>query len=96
MRRIDFGLDGTPQSVPITARTATFDGLIEPAAYDCMTVVIREGSAVLMSAFGRQRVGVGDVVLLAGNMLCGGDPDRRGIASLLTAHACTYLAPSRH
>ena len=35
------------QSGPITARTATFDGLIEPAAYGCVTVVIREGSAAV-------------------------------------------------
>ncbi|MCW3158381.1 helix-turn-helix domain-containing protein [Micropruina sonneratiae] len=47
-------------------------------AYDCVRVmVIREGSAILSGEFGQRPVSVGDVILLAPNVPCGGEPEGR-------------------
>lgn len=61
---------------PILARNWSGRRPVEPAAYDCVRVmVIRDGSAILHSEFGRQPVNPGDVVLLGANTLCGGIPE---------------------
>jgi AraC-like DNA-binding protein len=38
-------------------------------------IVVRDGSAFLLSEFGQQPVNVGDVVLLGANVLCGAEPE---------------------
>src|SRR5690625_7281008 len=46
---------------PIIARTATIHQPMAPAAYDCVKlVVVRDGSALLLSEFGQRFVTVGD------------------------------------
>ncbi|MDS2171840.1 AraC family transcriptional regulator [Nesterenkonia sp. CL21] len=48
-----------------------------PVAYNCVQViVVRDGSAIVSSAFGERPVGIGDVLLLGSNVLCGGEPER--------------------
>lgn len=37
---------------------------------------MRDGSAILFSEFGERPINVGDVVLLAANVLCGSEPER--------------------
>lgn len=47
-----------------------------PVAYDCVKViVVRDGSAVLFSEFGRKPVAVGHVIVLGANTLCGSEPE---------------------
>lgn len=58
------------------ARTKTVRRSVRPVAYDCVKIImIRSGSATLFGEFGRCLVRVGDVVLLGGNALCGGEPE---------------------
>ena len=60
---------------PLLARTRTIHSPLGPVAYDCMKVlVVRDGTAVLLSEFGRQRIAVGDAALIVGNTLCGIEP----------------------
>ena len=76
------GHDLTDRYSPIVARTRTTYRPTGPAAYDCVEViVIRDGSAVLFGEFGQQPVNVGDVVLLAANVLCGCEPEGHLTAS---------------
>lgn len=57
-------------------------------AYDCIKVVlIRDGSAVLLSEFGQRPVKVGDVVLLGANTLCGSESE--GHITVTTVYADT-------
>lgn len=61
---------------PIAARTQTSFRPLGPAAYDCVQIyVVRDGSAFVLSEFGRKSVKVGDVVLLGANTLCGCEPE---------------------
>src|SRR5690625_7672963 len=61
---------------PIIARTATIHQPMAPAAYDCVKlVVVRDGSALLLSEFGQRFVTVGDVVVLNANVLCVSEPE---------------------
>ncbi len=61
---------------PIVAYTSTHHEPTTPVAHDCVKLIfIRAGSAVLFSEFGQQPVALGDVVALAGNTLCGGEPE---------------------
>lgn len=61
---------------PITAFTSTHHKLTPPVAHDCVKLIfVRAGSAVLFSEFGQRPVALGDVVALAGNTLCGGEPE---------------------
>lgn len=61
---------------PIIARSKTIHAPIAPAAYDCVKViVVRDGSAILLSEFGQRTVKVGDVILLGANTLCGSEPE---------------------
>ena len=61
---------------PLIARTATIHQPMAPAAYDCVKlVVVRDGSALLLSEFGQRFVTVGDVVVLNANVLCGSEPE---------------------
>jgi AraC family transcriptional regulator len=63
---------------PIVARTQSVLRPSGSVIYDCVKViVVRDGSAIVFSEFGRQRVKVGDVLLLGANVLCGGEPERR-------------------
>lgn len=58
------------------ARTQAIHRPVGPLAYDCIRViVVRSGSAFLFSEFGQKAVRVGDVVLLAANVLCGSEPE---------------------
>ncbi len=50
-------------------------------------MVVRDGSAVLFSEFGEKTLVVGDVVLLAANILCGGEPE--GHVTVTTIYADT-------
>lgn len=64
--------------MPIVARTTAIDRPVGPMTYDCIkVVVVRSGSATLFSEFGEKRVRAGDVAVLAPNVLCGSQPDRR-------------------
>ncbi|MFT3799051.1 helix-turn-helix domain-containing protein [Microbacterium sp.] len=61
---------------PIVARSRTSHRSIRPVAYDCVKViVIRDGTAILLSEFGQKPVRPGDVILLAPNTLCGSEPE---------------------
>lgn len=47
-----------------------------PVVYDCVTViVVRDGSAIILSEFGQKPVKPGDVLLLGANVLCAADPE---------------------
>lgn len=60
----------------IVARTRTVHRPVGPLAYDCVKIiVVRDGSAILFSEFGRQPVKVGDVIVLGANTLCGSEPE---------------------
>lgn len=60
----------------LLARTRTFHCPVGPVAYDCVKVIIvRDGSALLFSEFGKRIVTVGDVVVLGANVLCGSEPE---------------------
>ena len=62
--------------VPIFAQSRAFQKSVPPVAFDCVKLmVIRAGSAVLYSGFGERPVTVGDVIVLAGNTLCGSEPE---------------------
>ena len=64
------------RSGPISASTRTFHRPVGPLAFDCVKViVVRDGSAILFSEFGRRPVKVGDVILLCTNALCGCEPE---------------------
>lgn len=70
---------------PVVARSTTLRRPLPPHARDCVTVmVVRSGSAVMLSEFGEQVATVGDVVLLGGNTLCGVEP--RGPVTLTTLY----------
>lgn len=61
---------------PLVARTGSHHSPVDPVAFDCVKLtVIRSGSALLFSEFGRRHVKVGDVVLLAAQTLCGAEPE---------------------
>lgn len=73
---------GQPQSsaarefAPIKARTSTRHQPTAPIAHDCVKLIfVRAGSAILFSEFGQRSVTLGDVVILAGNTLCGSEPE---------------------
>lgn len=67
-----------PAYSPLVARTSTLDSPIAPVAYDCLKViVVRDGSAILLSEFWQKPVRSGDVIVLAANTLCGSDPEGR-------------------
>ncbi|WP_166998388.1 helix-turn-helix transcriptional regulator [Paramicrobacterium fandaimingii] len=66
-----------PRFEPLRATTKTIHRPIGPVAYDCLKlIVVRDGSAILFSEFGERPINVGDVVLLAANVLCGSEPER--------------------
>lgn len=61
---------------PLVARTGSHHSPVDPVAFDCVKlIVVRSGSALLFSGFGRRHVKVGDVVLLAAQTLCGAEPE---------------------
>lgn len=61
---------------PLLARTQTIRRPIGPFAYDCVKViVVRDGGAILVSDFGEQTVGQGDVVVLGTNVSCSSEPE---------------------
>ncbi|WP_223175093.1 AraC family transcriptional regulator [Schaalia sp. JY-X159] len=60
----------------LLARTATVYRPVGPVAYDCVkVVVVRDGSAFLLSEFGQKPVRPGDVILLGASVLCGSEPE---------------------
>lgn len=66
----------TRKQEPVVARTRTIHHSAGPVAYDCVrVVVVRSGSAILLSEFGQRIVKVGDVVLLGANTLCACEPE---------------------
>ncbi|MFC5329639.1 helix-turn-helix domain-containing protein [Brachybacterium fresconis] len=72
------GNGGRPWSAyeVLLARTRTIHRPVAPIAYDCVKlIVIRDGSAILLSEFGERPVSPGDVVLLGANVLCGSEPE---------------------
>ncbi|WP_392426041.1 helix-turn-helix domain-containing protein [Barrientosiimonas humi] len=55
-------------------------------AYDCVRiVVIRSGSAILLSEFGQKPVKVGDVIVLGASVLCGSEPESYVTATTIYA-----------
>lgn len=61
---------------PIHTRTESLRQSVSPAAYDCLRiVVVRSGSAILLSEFRARPVSFGDIVLLGTNVLCGFEPE---------------------
>ena len=50
-------------------------------------IVVRDGSAILLSEFGQQPVKLGDVILLGANTLCGSEPE--GHITVTTIYADT-------
>lgn len=61
---------------PIVATTRTLHGSVRPIAHDWFSLTfVRSGSAILLSEFGEQAVKIGDVIMLAANTLCGGEPE---------------------
>lgn len=61
---------------PVMARTRTLFGPAAPVAYDCIKfIVVRHGSAIVLSEFGEVPVSVGDVVGIGANTLCGAEPE---------------------
>lgn len=61
---------------PLIARTQTAHSALDAVAFDCVKIiVVRAGSALLFSEFGTRHVKVGDVVVLAANILCGAEPE---------------------
>lgn len=76
---------GSPLSYrPILAQTREIHRPVSPVAYDCVKVIlVRSGSAILLSEFGERPVTIGDVVLLAANTLCGSEPEGSIIVTTL-------------
>lgn len=76
---------GPPLSYrPILAQTREIHRPVSPEAYDCVKVIlVRSGSAILLSEFGERPVTIGDVVLLAANTLCGSVPEGSIIVTTL-------------
>ncbi len=63
------------QFSPLVALTRAHHRPVDPVAFDCVKlIVVRAGSAVLVSDFGIQHVTAGDVVLLAAQTLCSAEP----------------------
>ncbi|CDJ99391.1 putative AraC family transcriptional regulator [Microbacterium sp. C448] len=63
---------------PILARTRSTHSYVGPVAYDyAQVVVVRSGSAILLTEFGQRPVTVGDVIVLAANTVCRGEPEGR-------------------
>lgn len=61
---------------PIHARSQTFVRAVGPQAYDCVRLTfVRSGEAELFGEWNRQRVTVGDVLVLGPSILCGSEPD---------------------
>lgn len=61
---------------PIMARTFVHHEPTGPVTHDCVKLIfVRAGSAILFSEFGQRSVTLGDVVILGGNTLCGGEPE---------------------
>lgn len=61
---------------PIVARTHTNHLTVAPIAFDCVSlIIVRAGSARLFSEFGCVHVNVGDIVVLAANVLFGAEPE---------------------
>jgi AraC-like DNA-binding protein len=72
----------------LLAGTRTVHRPVGPVAYDCVKlIVVRDGSAILFSEFGERPIRVGDVVLLAANVLCGSEPE--GHITVSTIYADT-------
>ena len=74
-RTVGVGTTGrAPQ--PIIARCQTIQAPVEPVAYDWVKlVVVRQGSAILLSEFGEGHIKVGDVLVLGTQTLCGTEPE---------------------
>jgi len=74
-RTVGVGTTGrAPQ--PIIARCQTIQARVEPVAYDWVKlVVVRQGSAILLSEFGERHIKVGDVLVLGTQTLCGSEPE---------------------
>lgn len=77
---VDYGavrsLRGSRAFGPIVAHTSTHHAPTSPIAHDFVKLMfVRSGSVILFSEFGQQPATLGDVVILAKNTLCGGEPE---------------------
>src|SRR5690625_3593561 len=71
---------------PIRALTRTVYRPVDPTAFDWIKFAfVRDGSAILLSEFGKRPVGLGDVVLLSANVLCGVEPKGHVTATVVYA-----------
>lgn len=74
--RAEFSATPALPATPIVARTRTLPRPVDPIAHDCVKlIVVRNGSAILFSEFGKRPVKVGDVILIDANTLCGSEPE---------------------
>ena len=63
---------------PLLARTHAIHHPIGPIAYDCLEIiVVRSGSAIVFSEFGRQAISLGDALLLGPNVLSCCEPEEQ-------------------
>ncbi|WP_150462945.1 helix-turn-helix transcriptional regulator [Nesterenkonia ebinurensis] len=82
---IDVRVPHRGSSLPITACSQSIHRPVPPVAFDCVRlVIVRHGSAIILSDFGEQPVRVGDVILLGANTLCGSQPE--GSVTLTTIY----------
>ena len=73
---------------PIRAFTRTAYRPVDPVAFDWIKLAfVRDGSAILLSEFGKRPVRFGDVVLLSANVLCGIEPEGHITATVVYADA---------
>lgn len=71
---------------PVVARSTTVYAPTPPIAYDCVRlIIVRDGSAMLMSEFGTQPATVGNVVLIGANVLCACEPEEHFTVSTIFA-----------
>ena len=73
---------------PIRAFTRTAYRPADPVAFDWIKLAfVRDGSAILLSEFGKRPVRFGDAVLLSANVLCGIEPEGHITATVVYADA---------
>lgn len=67
---------GLPAFTPIYATTREYRRPVQPAAFDCLRIVlVRRGTAVVCSEFGQEPVRAGDVIVVCPGVLCSGVPE---------------------
>lgn len=82
----DDGTQTMREFQPLLARTGTMHCSLNPVAFDCVTlIVVRDGTALMLSEFGQKPIKPGDVLLLGANTLCGAEPEGHVTATAVYA-----------